>query len=98
MSLFARFRAWFVSSVVAPDLLRSPVSEVDVALDEDDLFEAPRCSGTRLKIGGLVTRSFMPDESLLGAARDEEPEEEITRRVDRRELEERLAAAGQRRR
>jgi len=95
VSLLARFRAWFVSSVVAPELLSSQPGDVDIILDEDDLFEAPRLSGTRLKIGRVATQYFVPSEELLDASR----EEEVTLRVDVKELREHLAAAsGNRRR
>lgn len=98
MSLFARLRAWFVSSVLAPELPTSAPREVDVALDEDDLFESVKHSAIRLKIGGVATRAFEPSDELLERARDEEAEDEITRRVDVRELREKLAASGRRRR
>jgi len=93
VTLFARFRAWLVSSVVAPELIEP--SGVDITLDEDDLFEEHTHSTTRLKIGRLATMPFEPTDELL--ARDEESDEEITRRVDMRELEEKIAAASGRR-
>ena len=38
MKFLARLRAWFVSSVIAPDLVEP--SGVDIALDEEELFDA----------------------------------------------------------
>ncbi len=70
-------------------------SEVDVVLDEEDLFDTPTPSGVRLKIGGVATHIFEPSEELLDQTRDDE---EITRPVDARELRERLAASDRRRR
>jgi hypothetical protein len=93
VNLFARLYAWFVVSLDAPDLLPS---EVDVKFDEEDLFEEPTHSTMRLKVGGIATRSFEPSGELLEATRDED--DEPTRRVDLRELKERLAASDRRRR
>jgi hypothetical protein len=89
VNLLARFRDWFVSSADAPELLSSDLPTVDVILDEDDLFEEHAQSTIRLKTSGAATRAFKPSEELL--ALEDERDEEITRRIDVREL---LAASG----
>lgn len=66
-------------------------------LDEEDLFDAPTPSGVRLKIGGVATHMFEPSAELLERSRDEDAEDEITRRLDAREIEATLAASGRRR-
>ncbi len=73
------------------------IEEVEVVLDEDELFDEPMQSGRRLKIGGTDTRSFAPSEELLGALRatgtdDEDDDDAITRRVALEEVRARLNA------
>jgi hypothetical protein len=87
VSQFGRFIAWLVSPIDAPP--SEEAASVDVVLDEDDLFEDHAQSTIRLKASGVATRAFKPSDELL--ALDEERDEEITRRIDVREL---LAASG----
>jgi hypothetical protein len=67
-------------------------AEVEVVLDEDDLFDEPKQSGRRLKIGGISTQAFEPSEELLNATRatTADDDDEPTRRVELKELRARL--------
>jgi hypothetical protein len=85
--MFSHFRAWFVSSVVSPEFLSI---EVDVVLDEDDLFDVPTQSGTHLIQARKLELVDLFEE-------EDEDEDQITRRIDVRELRRTLEEAGRRR-
>jgi hypothetical protein len=68
-------------------------AEVEVVLDEDELFDVPLQSGRRLKIGGVSTQAFAPSEELLETMRDDD-DEAVTRRVNLDEVRARLAKSG----
>lgn len=64
--------------------------EVEVVLDEDELFDVPHQSGRRLKIGGGATRAFAPSTAVLDAMALDADDDEVTR-VSLNEVRRRLA-------
>lgn len=90
VGLFARLSAAFSRREA------QSMEEVEVVLDDEDLFEAPKQSARRLKIGGVSTQSFAPSEELLGAMRatgtDDDDDDAVTRRVAIEEVRARLNA------
>jgi hypothetical protein len=90
---------FFRESLAArPLLLLSFVSsepiEVEIVLDEDDLFEAPYQSGYRMRVGGAALRgnstaAFSPSTAVLDAMIHDD-DDEVTR-VSLDEVRKRLA-------
>lgn len=66
------------SLLVAIDVSSHPI-EVEIVLDEDELFDNPNESGYRIKVGGGATRAYKPSRELLEAMRDDA--DEPTRRI-----------------
>jgi hypothetical protein len=83
------------SRIALTQKVSSDEVEVEIVLDEDELFEIPR-SGYRIKTArnlSVSTQAFAPSEGVLEAMRGDD-DDEVTRRVSLDEVRRRLSAGG----